>query len=194
VLLWGLFGWKIALLYISVGLTVAILAGLVIGWLHLEHWVEEYVYKMQVGSQVCRMPVMRERVSGAVYNTREIIGKVWIYVLVAIGIGAFIHGYAPQDFLVRYAGKGNIFAVPTAVLLGIPLYSNAAGIIPVVYALMEKGMSMGTVLAFMMSVTAISLPEIIILRKVLKPQMLGVFVGIMAVTITAVGYLFNAVM
>jgi len=194
VLLWGLFGWKIALLYISVGLTVAILAGLVIGWLHLEHWVEEYVYKMQVGSQVCRMPVMRERVSGAVYNTREIIGKVWIYVLVAIGIGAFIHGYAPQDFLVRYAGKGNIFAVPTAVLLGIPLYSSAAGIIPVVYALMEKGMSMGTVLAFMMSVTAISLPEIIILRKVLKPQMLGVFVGIMAVTITAVGYLFNAVM
>jgi uncharacterized membrane protein YraQ (UPF0718 family) len=194
VLLWGMFGWKVALLYISVGLTVAIVAGLVIGWFHLEHWVEEYVYKMQVGSHECRVPVMKERVSGAAYNTREIIGKVWIYVLVAIGIGAFIHGYAPQDFLVRYAGKGNIFAVPTAVLLGIPLYSNAAGIIPVVYALMEKGMSVGTVLAFMMSVTAISLPEMIILRKVLKPRMLGVFAGIMAVTITAVGYIFNAVL
>jgi uncharacterized membrane protein YraQ (UPF0718 family) len=194
VLLWGMFGWKVALLYISVGLTVAILAGLIIGWFHLEHWVEEYVYKMQVGSQECRIPVMRERVAGAINNTREIIGKVWIYVLIAIGIGAFIHGYAPQDFLVRYAGKGNPFAVPVAVLLGIPLYSNAAGIIPVVYALMEKGMSMGTVLAFMMSVTAISLPEMIILRKVLKPKMLGVFVGIMTVTIICVGYLFNAVL
>ena len=194
VLLWGLFGWKIALLYISVGLTVAIVAGLMIGWFHLEHWVEEYVYRMQVGSQECRVPVMKERVAGAFYNTREIIGKVWVYVLVAIGIGAFIHGYAPQDFLVKYAGKDNIFAVPTAVLLGIPLYSNAAGIIPVVYALMEKGMSMGTVLAFMMSVTALSLPEMIILRKVLKPKMLGVFVVIMAVTIICVGYLFNAVL
>jgi len=194
VLLWGMFGWKIALLYISVGLTVAVFAGLLIGWFHLEHWVEEYVYKMQVGTQECRIPLIRERVSGAIYNTREIIGKVWIYVLVAIAVGAFIHGYAPQDFLVRYAGKGNPFAVPVAVLLGIPLYSNAAGIIPVVYALMEKGMSMGTVLAFMMAVTALSLPEMIILRKVLKPQMLGVFAGIMAVTIMAVGYLFNAVL
>jgi hypothetical protein len=194
VLLWGLFGWKIALLYISVGLVVAILAGLAIGWLRLEHWVEEYVYKMQVGRMECRTPVFRDRISGALYNTREIFGKVWPYVLVAIGIGAFIHGYAPQDFLVKYAGKDNIFAVPVAVLLGIPLYSNAAGIIPVVYALMEKGMSMGTVLAFMMAVTAISLPELIILRKVLKPQMLGVFVGIMAATIIAVGYLFNAVL
>ena len=194
VLLWGMFGWKIALLYISVGLTVAIIAGLVIGWFHLEHWVEEYVYKMQVGSQECRIPLLKDRVSGAVYNTREIVGKVWLYVLIAIGIGAFIHGYAPEDFLVRFAGKGNLFAVPVAVLVGIPLYSNAAGIIPIVYALMEKGMSMGTVLAFMMSVTAISLPEMIILRKVLKPQMLGVFAGIMAVTIIAVGYLFNAVL
>jgi uncharacterized membrane protein YraQ (UPF0718 family) len=194
VLLWGMFGWKIALLYISVGLTVAIFAGLVIGWLHLEHWVEEYVYKMQVGTQECRIPLMKDRVSGAVYSAREIIGKVWLYVLVAIGIGAFIHGYAPQDFLLKYAGRDNLFAVPLAVLIGIPLYSNAAGIIPVVYALMEKGMSLGTVLAFMMAVTALSLPEMIILRKVLKPKMLGVFVGIMAVTIITVGYIFNAVL
>lgn len=194
VLLWGMFGWKIALLYISVGLTVAIVAGLAIGWFRLERWVEEYVYRMQVGGMECRIPLMKDRVAGAVYSTREIIGKVWLYVLIAIGIGAFIHGYAPQDFLVKYAGKDNIFAVPLAVLLGIPLYSNAAGIIPIVYALMEKGMSLGTVLAFMMAVTALSLPEMIILRKVLKPQMLGVFAGIMAVTIMAVGYIFNAVL
>ena len=117
-----------------------------------------------------------------------------MYVIIAIGIGGFIHGYVPEDFLVRYAGHGNIFAVPIAVLLGVPLYSNAAGVIPIVYALMQKGLTLGTTLAFMMAVTALSLPEMIILRKVLKIRLLAAFVGIMAVTIMAVGYLFNAIM
>jgi uncharacterized membrane protein YraQ (UPF0718 family) len=120
--------------------------------------------------------------------------RVWLYVLFAIGIGGFIHGYAPDDFLARYAGNGNPFAVPVAVAIGVPLYSNAAGVIPIVYALMEKGMSMGTVLAFMMAVTALSLPEMIILRKVLKIKLLAVFIGIMTVTIIGVGYLFNSIL
>ena len=194
VLLWGMFGWKIALLYVSVGLTVAIFAGIVISRLRLEHLVEEYVYNIRVGSQECRIPVMRERVAGAVYTTREIIGKVWIYILVAIGIGAFIHGYAPQDFLVRFAGKDNIFAVPIAVLLGIPLYSNAAGTIPIVQALVEKGMPLGTALAFMMAVVAISTPEMIILRKVIKPKLIAIFTGVVSLSIILIGYLFNIIL
>jgi uncharacterized protein len=136
----------------------------------------------------------KERLEYAKLNTREILGKVWYYVIIAIAIGAFIHGYAPEDFLVRYAGKGNWYAVPIAVLVGVPLYSNAAGVIPIVYALMSKGLTLGTTLAFMMAVTALSLPEMIILRKVLKVRLLAVFVGIMAVTIIGVGYLFNAIM
>ncbi|MFZ2197096.1 MAG: permease, partial [Thermodesulfovibrionales bacterium] len=136
----------------------------------------------------------RGRLAGARWSTADILKKVWLYIIIAIGIGGFIHGYVPQDFLTHYAGRDNPFAVPVAVALGVPLYSNAAGVIPIVYALMEKGMSMGTVLAFMMAVTALSLPEMIILRKVLKMPLLGVFVGIMTVTITAVGYIFNAIL
>ena len=136
----------------------------------------------------------KDRLVYARENTAEILQKVWLYVIVAIGIGGFIHGYVPEDFLVRYAGPQNPFGVPIAVALGVPLYSNAAGVIPIVYALMEKGMSMGTVLAFMMAVTALSLPEMIILRKVLKIKLLAVFVGIMTVTIIGVGYLFNAIL
>ena len=135
-----------------------------------------------------------ERIDYAKSNTKEILSKVWLYVLIAIAIGGFIHGYVPDEFLVKYAGKGNILAVPIAVALGVPLYSNAAGVIPIVYALMQKGVTMGTALAFMMAVTALSLPEMIILRKVLKIKLLAVFVGIMTVTIMAVGYLFNAIM
>lgn len=195
VLLWGLFGWKIAALYIGTGLLVAIFAGLVIGRMKLEKWVEEYVFKIQSGpGQESSAPPFGERLRYAKWNTADILGRVWLFILIAIGIGGFIHGYVPQDFLAAYAGKGNVLAVPTAVLLGVPLYSNAAGIIPVVYALMEKGLSMGTVLAFMMAVTALSLPEMIILRKVLKKPLLAVFAAIMTVTIMAVGYLFNAVL
>jgi uncharacterized membrane protein YraQ (UPF0718 family) len=195
VLLWGLFGWKIAAIYTGTGLLVAIFAGLIIGRLKLDKWVEEYVYNIKTGQgqSVVTQP-FRERLQYAKGNAADILKRVWLFVVLAIGIGGFIHGYVPQDFLVRYAGNGNPFAVPMAVALGVPLYSNAAGVIPIVYALMEKGMNIGTVLAFMMAVTALSLPEMIILRKVLKMPLLAVFVGIMAVTITAVGYLFNAIL
>jgi len=195
VLLWGLFGWKIALIYLGTGLLVAILAGMIIGKLKLEKWVEEYVYTIKslgMAAEGARQ-TFRDRLLYARANTREILQKVWLYVFIAIGIGGFIHGYAPDDFLARYAGNNNPFAVPLAVAIGVPLYSNAAGVIPIVYALMEKGMSIGTVLAFMMAVTALSLPEMIILRKVIKIPLLVVFVSIMTVTIIAVGYLFNAI-
>lgn len=195
VLLWGLFGWKITAIYISTGLLVAIFGGVVIGKLRLEKWVEEYVYKIHIEQrhEIIKQ-TFKDRLQYAKGNTADIVKRVWLFILIAIGIGGFIHGYVPQDFLVRYAGPQNPFAVPVAVLLGVPLYSNAAGMIPIVYALMEKGLSVGTVLAFMMAVTALSLPEIIILRKVLKIPLLGVFVGIMTATIIAVGYLFNAIL
>jgi uncharacterized protein len=195
VLLWGLFGWRIAAIYMVTGLLVAIVAGIMIGKLKLEKWVEEYVYKIKTGQgqEVFGQP-FNERLQYAKWNTADILKRIWLFVILAIGIGGFIHGYVPQDFLVRYAGNGNPFAVPMAVALGVPLYSNAAGVIPIVYALMEKGLNMGTVLAFMMSVTALSLPEMIILKKVLKVELLVVFVSIMTVTIIAVGYLFNAVL
>ena len=196
VLLWGLFGWKVAAIYMGAGLSVAIIAGMIIGKLKLEKWVEEYVYNIRsLGNAVeSAKQTFKDRLVYARANTAEILQKVWLYVIVAIGIGGFIHGYVPEDFLVRYAGPQNPFGVPIAVALGVPLYSNAAGVIPIVYALMEKGMSMGTVLAFMMAVTALSLPEMIILRKVLKIKLLAVFVGIMTITIIGVGYLFNAIL
>lgn len=195
VMLWGLFGWKIAMIYMGTGLLVAIFGGLIIGRLKLERWVEGYVYQFHSGpGQEMQKQSFRDRLKYAKMNTIDILKKVWLYIIIAIGIGGFIHGYVPEDFLVRYAGPQNPFAVPVAVVLGVPLYSNAAGVIPIVYALMEKGLSIGTVLAFMMAVTALSLPELIILRKVLKLPLLAVFVGIMSVTIIIVGYLFNAIL
>lgn len=196
VLLWGLFGWKIAVIYTGVGLLVAIISGFVIGRLKLEHWVEEYVYKIRsMGAAVAETRrTFKDRLLYARENMTDILKKVWAYVVIAIGIGGFIHGFVPEDFLVKHAGPQNPFGVPVAVALGVPLYSNAAGVVPIVYALMEKGMSLGTVLAFMMAVTALSLPEMIILRKVLKIRLLAVFVGIMTVTIIGVGYLFNALL
>jgi uncharacterized membrane protein YraQ (UPF0718 family) len=194
ILLYGLFGWKIAALYLGTGLLVAVVAGIVIGRLKLEGHVEDYVWQIKVGAGEVTVPSWPERfVYGREY-TGEILRKVWLYVVIGIGIGGFIHGYVPEDFLVRYAGPGNPAAVPMAVILGVPLYSNAAGVIPIVHALMAKGMSIGTVLAFMMAVTALSFPEMVILRKVLKPRLLVIFVGIMTVTIIAVGYLFNLVL
>lgn len=195
VLLWGMFGWKVAAIYMGTGLIVAIAAGFIIGKLKLERWVEEYVFTMQIG-QSSEENVMswKDRFDYAKWTTADILKKIWPYVVIAIGIGGFIHGYVPQDFLVQYAGPQNPFAVPLAVLLGVPLYSNAAGVIPIVYALMNKGLALGTILAFMMAVTALSFPEMIILRRVLKIPLLAVFVGIMTVTIIAVGYLFNAIL
>jgi uncharacterized protein len=195
VLLWGLFGWKVTAIYIGTGLLVAIFGGLLIGKLKPEKWVEEYVFSIKTGNgQEIAAVSFRERLEGARWNTADILKKVWLFIIIAIGIGGFIHGYVPEDFLSHYAGKGNPFAVPVAVALGVPLYSNAAGVIPIVYVLMEKGMSMGTVLAFMMAVTALSLPEMIILRKVLKAPLLGVFIGLMTTTIIFVGYMFNIIL
>lgn len=194
VLLFGLFGWRIAALYLGTGLLVALVAGLIIGRLKLEHQVEDYVWQLRVGAGEATVPGWPERFAYARQYTGEILHKVWLYVVVGIGVGGFIHGYVPQDFLVHYAGPGNPLAVPMAVVLGVPLYSNAAGVIPIVQALMTKGMSIGTVLAFMMAVTALSFPELVILRKVLKPRLLAIFVAIMTVTIIAVGYLFNLVL
>ncbi|AJQ29085.1 permease [Pelosinus fermentans] len=194
VLLWGMFGWKIAMIYISTGVLVAIISGYIIGKFKLEHLVEEYVYQMKVGQNEIESMTVAARLQYAKDYTKEILRKVWLYVVIAISLGGFIHGYAPQDFLADYAGKDNLFAVPLAVLVGVPLYSNAAGVIPIVYALMEKGMSMGTVLAFMMSVTALSLPEMIILRNVLKPKLIAIFVSILVVAITLTGYMFNIVL
>jgi uncharacterized protein len=193
VMLWGLFGWKIALLYIASGLVVAILSGAAMGALRLEAWVEDYVYKLKAGDSADIRMTARDRLAYAWSYVGEIVGKVWPYVLVGIAIGGFMHGYAPADFLAKYAGAGSWYAVPLAVAVGVPLYSNAAGVIPIVSVLMEKGMAMGTALAFMMAVTALSLPEAVILRKVLKPKLLATYFGVVALGIMLTGYLFNAI-
>lgn len=194
IMLWGLFGWKIALIYIGTGLVVAIVAGIVIGKLKMEKYVQDYVWEMQVGNAEIVQMTFREKLHYAREYTVELLKKVWPYVVVGVGFGAFIHGFVPQDFLARWAGPDNPFAVPVAVALGVPLYSNAAGVIPIVHALMEKGMAIGTVLAFMMAVTALSLPEAIILKNVLKNRLLAVFFGVVATAIVCVGYLFNAIL
>jgi uncharacterized membrane protein YraQ (UPF0718 family) len=194
VLLWGMFGWQIALLYAVAGLSVAIIGGIVIGKLGLEGEVEEYVYQIKVGEAELAQQTWADRFAYARGYVADIVGKVWLYVVVGIAIGAVMHGYVPDDLLARYAGAGNPFAVPLAVLIGIPLYSNAAGIVPIVSVLVDKGVAMGTVLAFMMAVVALSLPEFVILRRVIKPKLIAIFIGINAVTITAIGYLFNAVL
>lgn len=195
VLLLGLFGWKIALIYIVSGLVIAILSGIVIGKLKVENLVESFVYQNQInGKNILPNFSGKERINYALDYTFGIIKKVWIYVLVGIGIGAWIHGYLPADFLAQYAGSDKWYAVPLAVLIGIPLYSNAAGVIPLVSALTEKGVAMGTTLAFMMSVTALSLPEFMILKKVMKTKLIIIFAGIVGLGIIFTGYLFNLIL
>lgn len=193
VMLWGLFGWKIALLYMSTGLTVAIVGGFVVGRLGMEKYVEEYVYQIKIGDVAGPEITFRERMQNSWAYTKDLLKRIWLYVLAGIGLGAIIHGYIPIGLVATYAGKNNPFAVLIAVLMGIPLYSNAAGTIPIVQALIEKGLPMGTALAFMMAVVAISPPELVILRKVLKPRLLVVFVTIVTIAIIIIGYLFNAV-
>ena len=194
VMLWGLFGWPIALLYIATGVLIAIIAGIIIGKLKLEKYVEDYVYTIKMGDVLIENPTWKQRFLDAKDYVIEILKKIWIYVVIGIGIGAVMHGWVPAGFLTKYAGRDNPFAVIIAVLLGIPLYSNAAGVIPIVKELTRAGMAMGTALAFMMAVTALSLPEMIILRKVLKPKLLAIFIGIMAVSIIFIGYMFNIVL
>jgi uncharacterized membrane protein YraQ (UPF0718 family) len=194
VMLFGLFGWKVAGLYIVSGLAIAILSGMVIGRLKMERYVEDFVWQMQKRSDLeSEKPDLQTRIRRSLESVREIVAKVWPYVVVGIAVGAAIHGYMPAAALAGIMGKQAWWSVPAAVLLGIPLYSNAAGVIPIVSALMEKGASLGTVLAFMMSVVGLSLPELIILRRVLKPPLIAVFVGVIAAAIILTGYLFNAV-
>ncbi len=189
-------GWKVALVYVVAGLAVGVLGGLFVEVLKLEKWVEEYVWKIRMGEAAIRKTSMslKARLAFAWGQVREIVGRIWLYVLIGVALGAVLHGFVPQSFFTSYASSANPFAVPLAVLVGIPLYSNATGVIPVVEALMGKGVPVGTVLALMMSVAAISLPEMIILRKVLKPQLIGTFTGILFVAFIAVGFLFNALL
>jgi uncharacterized membrane protein YraQ (UPF0718 family) len=196
VLLFGLFGWKIAALYLGLGLAVAIVAGWVIGRLKMEAYLEDWVRdmpKVQVAVGSDGM-TLGERIEGGFASVREIVGKVWPYILAGIAIGAAIHGWVPEDFMASFMGKEAWWSVPLAVLIGVPMYTNAAGIIPIVQALLAKGAALGTVLAFMMSVIALSLPEMIILRKVLKVRLIATFVGVVATGILIVGYVFNLVL
>ena len=195
-LLFGLFGWKVALLYLGLGLSVAIVAGWVIGRLKMEAYLEDWVREMPHAAAAvgeARL-TLGERIDAGFASVREIVGKVWPYILVGIAIGAGIHGYVPEDFMASFMGKDAWWAVPLAVLIGVPMYTNAAGIIPIVQALLAKGAALGTVLAFMMSVIALSLPEMVILRKVLKIRLIATFVGVVATGILIVGYVFNAVL
>lgn len=195
-MLFGLFGWKIAGMYLVTGLTVAIVGGILIGRLRPERYVEDFVWQVQVGQQPgvgAYKPTWDDRIREAGRSTKEIVGKVWPFVVLGIAIGAGIHGYMPEAFLADIMGSEAWWSVPAAVLLGVPLYSNAAGVIPIVYALMGKGAALGTVLAFMMSVVALSLPEMLILKRVIKTRLIVIFIGIVAVSIILIGYLFNIV-
>ncbi len=195
-LLFGLFGWKVAGLYLGTGLLIAFASGWVIGRLKLEAWVEPWVYQSRgpVGSPAGEKPGWEQRLAIGRGEVREIVGKVWPYVILGIAVGAGIHGWVPENFMASIMGKGAWWSVPLAVLIGIPMYSNAAGILPVVQALLGKGAALGTVLAFMMSVIALSLPEMVILRKVLTPRLIAVFLSVVGTGILLVGYLFNALL
>jgi len=197
VLLYGLFGWKIAALYLGTGLVIAMGSGWVIGRLGMERHVEEWVYAIPsggAGAPADERLSLRDRVRYGIGAVRDIVGKVWPYVLVGIGIGAAIHGYVPENFMAGIMGARAWWSVPLAVVIGIPMYSNAAGIIPIVQALLGKGAALGTVLAFMMSVIALSFPEMVILRKVLKVRLIATFVGVVGTGILLVGYLFNLIL
>ncbi len=193
VLLFGLFGWEIAAIYLGTGLLVAIIAGFVIGKLNMERFVADYVWEIRMGQAEVPEMSWKERFQYAKGYVKEILSKIWLYVLGGITVGALVHGYVPQDFLLEYAGPSNPFAVPIAVFLGVPLYSNAAGVIPIVQALMAKGLPLGTTLAFMMAVTALSFPEMVILSQVLKRELIATFVTIVTISIIMVGYIFNFV-
>ena len=195
VLLYGMFGWKVALIYVGTGLVIAIVAGWIIGLLKLEKWVEPWVYETHLGNigEEEEKITFGSRVSLGYDAIKDIVGKVWIYVALGIAVGAGAHGYVPEDFMASLMGKSAWYSVPLSILIGIPLYSNAAGIVPIVSVLIEKGASLGTALAFMMAVIGLSLPEMIILRKVLKLPLIFTFIGVVGIGIMIVGYLFNLI-
>lgn len=191
VMLFSIFGWKMSLLYIVAGVTLAISAGFIISRLKMEKHVESYVYEIKMGETKVEEKTSKQRAQFALENVKDTVKKIWIYLVIGIGIGAFIHGYAPEELLVKYAGEENLLAVPIATILGVPLYSNAIGSLPIIDALIQKGVAVGTALSFMMAITALSLPEMILLRKVIKPKLIAVFVAILTVGIIFIGYLFN---
>ncbi len=197
-LLFGMFGWKVALLYMFMGLAVAVLSGMVIGRMNMERHLEEWVQKLQgsagPGSAVPLAMVWPGRMREGLVHVKEIVGRVWVFIVLGVGLGAGIHGYVPENFMASLMGREVWWSVPAAVLIGVPMYSNAAGIIPVVQALLGKGAALGTVMAFMMSVIALSAPEMIILRKVLRPRLIAVFAGVVASGIMLVGFVFNLVL
>ncbi|NOU41571.1 MAG: permease [Methylotenera sp.] len=195
-LLFAMFGWKVAGLYLGMGLMIAIISGWVIGRLNMEEYLEDWVRNMpKVNADFDSADLtLSDRLQAGFASVQEIVGKVWPYILAGIAIGAGIHGYVPEDFMASFMGKDVWWAVPVSVLIGVPMYTNAAGIIPIVEALLAKGAALGTVLAFMMSVIALSLPEMVILRKVLKPRLIATFIGVVASGIILVGYVFNAVL
>ena len=195
VLLFGLFGWKVAAIYLGTGLGIAILCGWTIGRLKMEGHVEDWVYQIKSGDAgLDETPDWPARIRLGLDAVKDIVGKVWPYVILGIAVGAGIHGYVPENFMASIMGKGAWWSVPLAVIIGVPMYSNAAGIIPIVQALLGKGAALGTVLAFMMSVIALSLPEAVILRKVLKPRLIATFFGVVATGIIFIGCLFNLIM
>jgi len=196
VLLVGLFGWKVALIYVATGLTIAIISGWLIGRFKMEKYVADWVFTVKSNQQNTEDDKLtfNQRIQKGYDSVKEIVGKIWFYIILGIAVGAGAHGYVPENFLGNLLGAQNWYSIPLAILIGVPMYSNAAGIIPIVSVLIEKGVSLGTALAFMMSVIALSLPEIIILKKVLKWQLIVSFVAIVAAGIVVVGFVFNYVM
>jgi uncharacterized membrane protein YraQ (UPF0718 family) len=195
-LLYGLLGWKVAAIYMGTGLFIAVTAGWIIGRLKLEHHIEDWVREINAAEIDLEEEKLtwNDRIIYGWDAVKEIIGRVWIYVILGIAVGAGIHGFVPEGVMASIMGKGSWWSVPLSVLIGVPMYSNAAGVIPVVEALLGKGAALGSVLAFMMSVIALSLPEMVILRKVLKPRLIAVFVAVVAGGILFVGYLFNMIL
>ncbi|MEM4215484.1 MAG: permease [Candidatus Anstonellales archaeon] len=197
VMLIGLVGWKITALYIGIGFVIAVVVGFVLGLLHFEDQIEDFVLTSKiskVAENAGKNLAFKERASIAFDESKQIISQVWLYIVIGIGVGALIHGYVPQDFFLEYAGPQNPFAVPVAVLIGIPLYSNAAGTIPIIQALMAKGMAVGTALVLMMSITALSFPQLLILRRVVKIKLLAVLVAVLAVSFIFIGYVLNFIL
>lgn len=200
VMLMGMFGWEVAALYLISGITIGVVTGMILGRMKLERYVEGFVYEIKSGSSGPKPQMLAEKLTWvdrferAADSTRDILKKVWLFVVIGIGIGAFIHGFVPEDALTSIMGADSWWSVPVAVLIGIPLYSNAAGVIPIVSAMLGKGAALGTALAFMMSVVALSLPEIIILRRVLKPRLIAIFIAVVAISIMITGVLFNLVL
>ena len=193
ILLFGLFGFKVAFLYIGTGLVIAITAGWIMGKMKLEKYVEGWVYDIKAGVNDSPDEKLSysQRIQHGTDTVKEIVGKVWIYIVAGIAVGAAVHGYVPEKFMAQLMGQATWYSVPLSVLIGVPLYSNAAGIIPIVSVLIEKGVPIGTALAFMMAVIGLSLPEMIILKKVLKFPLILIFVGVVSAGILMVGYLFN---